>query len=340
MKNSFMKISGAVAGALMFAAPLQAQSVEEFYSGKTVELYIGYSVGGGYDTYARTIASHIGKHIPGNPTVVAQNMPGAGSLRLTNWLYQAAPQDGTVFGTISRSAPFEPLIGNQAADFQADQLNYIGNANKETSLCASTSASGIESIEEVMESTLLVGGTGAGSDPGFHAEVLNATIGTQFEVIDGYPGGNDVVLAMERGEVGGRCGWSWSSVKSRNMEMVEDGSVTLLVQIANNAHPDLPDVPLAIDLAPDQRSRQLINFIVAPQEMGRPYVAPPNVPADRLAALRAAFVATMNDPDFLAEAAATNLEITPTTGEEMQAVVESVYATDPAVIEEIVAIQQ
>jgi tripartite-type tricarboxylate transporter receptor subunit TctC len=338
MKTTVTKIGGALAGALMLAAPLQAQGVEEFYSGKTLEIYIGYSVGGGYDTYARTIAAHIGKHIPGNPTVVAQNMPGAGSLRLTNWLSQAAPQDGTVIGAISRSAPFEPLVGNEAADFEADKLNYIGNANKETSLCAAMSASGVETIDQAMETTLLLGGTGAGSDPGFHAEILNATIGTQFEIIDGYPGGNDVVLAMERGEVGGRCGWSWSSVKSRNMDMVDDGSVKLLVQIANSAHPDLPDVPLAIDLASDQRGRDLINFIVAPQEMGRPYVAPPNVPQDRVDALRKAFAATMEDPEFLADAEAANLEITPTTGEDMQAVVESVYATDAAVIEEIVEI--
>ncbi|MEQ8694409.1 MAG: tripartite tricarboxylate transporter substrate-binding protein [Gammaproteobacteria bacterium] len=326
----------AVAAAVALPGTAFAESVEEFYSGNTLNLYIGYSVGGGYDTYARLIASHMGKHIPGNPTIVPTNMPGAGSLRLSNWLYEAAPRDGSAIGTIARAAPFEPLLENEAAKFTASEFNFIGNANSEYSLCAARVDAGIENIEDLRSEELLVGGTGAASDPTKQAKVANVALGTKMQVIDGYPGGNDITLAMERGETMGRCGWSWSTIKATKWDLIENGEVKLLLQFATKQHPDLTDVPLVTELADSEDKKAMLNFIIAPQEMGRPYVAPPEVPQDRLEALRAAFTATMEDPEFLAAAEAAGLSITPSTGEELQAIVESVYATDPAVIQQVI----
>lgn len=332
--------TAAVALGVLVSNSAFAETVEEFYSGKTINLYIGYSVGGGYDTYARMIAAHIGKHIPGNPTVVPNNMPGAGSLRLTNWLYEAAPADGTAFGAIARAAPFEPLLKNQAANFKASEFNFIGNANREYSLCAANADSGVKNVEDLKSTELLVGGTGAGSDPNIHANVLNEAIGSKMTIVDGYPGGNDIVLAMERGEVQGRCGWSWSTIKATKMDLVNDGKVNLLLQFSSSPHPELLDVPLALDLTDDKTSRGLINFVVATQEMGRPYIAPPGVPEDRVEALREAFAETMSDPEFLQAATAAGLEISPSSGRDLQTIVQSVYQTEESVLNKLIELRK
>lgn len=324
----------AVAFAAMVGTPLalSAQTVEEFYSGKNVELYIGYSVGGGYDLYARTLARHMGKHIPGNPTVVPVNMDGAGSLRMTNWLYAAAPKDGTVFGTFARAAPFDPLFGNQEAQFNALEFNYVGSANNEVSLCTAMARTGIETFDDIKTKELIVGGTGDTADTVQFPKVLNAVFGTQMKIINGYPGGNEVVVAMERGELDGRCGWSYSSVISSRGDWLTDGSLSVLLQMSTAKHPDLPDVPLVIDLVQNDADRALLNLVFARQTLGRPFAAPPGVPQDRVDALRGAFMATMADPEFLAEAAGLDLEITPVDGAGIQELVEAVYASDPATI--------
>lgn len=324
----------AVAFAAMVGTPLalSAQTVEEFYSGKNVELYIGYSVGGGYDLYARTLARHMGKHIPGNPTVVPVNMDGAGSLRMTNWLYAAAPKDGTVFGTFARAAPFDPLFGNQEAQFNALEFNYVGSANNEVSLCTAMARTGIETFDDIKTKELIVGGTGDTADTVQFPKVLNAVFGTQMKIINGYPGGNEVVVAMEREELDGRCGWSYSSVISSRGDWLTDGSLSVLLQMSTAKHPDLPDVPLVIDLVQNDADRALLNLVFARQTLGRPFAAPPGVPQDRVDALRGAFMATMADPEFLAEAAGLDLEITPVDGAGIQELVEAVYASDPATI--------
>ncbi|MGV6875776.1 Bug family tripartite tricarboxylate transporter substrate binding protein [Pseudochelatococcus sp. B33] len=329
-----------VAVALLGLAPAvaQAQTPEEFYRGKTVNLYIGYSVGGGYDTYARLVASYIGKHIPGNPTVVPVNMPGAGSLKLTNWLYRAAPKDGTAFGAVARGAPFEPLLKNNAASFDATELNYIGNANTEISLCGFNTAAGIKSIEDLKTKEITVGGTGAGSDPNVQALVLNEIAGTNLKIIDGYPGGNEITLAMERGEIDGRCGWSWSTLKLSSLDWLRDNVVVLPVQYTQTPIEDLKDVPLAQDLASDDLGRGLAGFINATMDLGRPFVAPPDIPADRLEALRNAFMATMSDPEFLAAAKASGLDIVPSDGAALAETVKAVYGSDPAIIEKMISI--
>jgi len=322
----------AVAIMSVLAAAARAQSPADFYKGKAVELYIGYSVGGGYDLYARTIARHLGKHIPGNPTVLPKNMEGAGSLRLANWLFRVAPKDGSVIGTIGRGTGFDPILGQQGAQFDGTKFTWLGSANNEVSVCVSWNAtSGITKFDDLLTKEMTVGGTSSSADTDQFPRILNGVLGTKMRIVSGYPGGNDVVLAMERGEVKGRCGWSWSSVKSTHHVWLEQKKMTVLAQLALEKHPDLPDVPLVTDLAKTDEQQQILKLIFARQVMGRPYLAPPGIPADRAEALRKAFMETMADPDFRAEAEKSQLEITPVDGAHIQKLVAEVYQTPPEV---------
>ncbi len=327
-------LKAGLAAIFMAALPISAataQTPEEFYKGKNVDLYIGYSVGGGYDIYARALAAHIGKHIPGNPTVVPRNMEGAGSLRLTNWLYNVAPKDGTAIGTVARGIPFAPLLGGEGIQFEPTKFNYIGSMNEEVSICATWHTSGVDSFEELKETEVVVGGTGPEADTDQFPKVVNGVLGTKMKVISGFPGGNDVLLAMERGEVGGRCGWSWSSIKTAHPEWVTEKKINMIFQMSANKHPDLPDVPLVMDLAETEEQKQILRLIFARQTLGRPYIAPPDVPADRVQALREAFMATLQDPEFLADAEKADLEITPVSGEDVQKLVQDIYTTPPEI---------
>jgi tripartite-type tricarboxylate transporter receptor subunit TctC len=308
-----------------------AQDVAAFFKGRNLNMQIGYSAGGGYDVYARMLARHIGKHIPGNPTVVTKNLEGAGSLRLANWLYNIAPKDGTEMGTIGRGVAFDPLLGNKAAQFDAQKFNWIGSANNEVSVCVAWQGSGITKFADLYTTPMTVGGTGGGSDTDVFPQILNAVLGTKMKIVTGYPGGNDVNLAMERGEVAGRCGWSWSSVVATHKNWLAEKKITILVQLGLTKHPDLPDVPLVTDLAKTDEQRQILRLIFARQVMGRPFLAPPGVPQERVAALRQAFLDTMEDKDFLAEAAKAQLEITPVSGRDVEALVKEVYQTPPAI---------
>ncbi len=308
-----------------------AQSPAEFYKGKTIDMQIGYSVGGGYDLYARLVARHLGQHIPGNPTIVPKNMEGAGSLRLANWLYAAAPRDGASLGAMSRGAAFDPLLGQKGAQFDASKFGWIGSANDEVSVCVALPSSGITKFEDVLTRPLSIGSTGVGDDTYQFPAVINAALGTKFKIITGYPGGNDVTLALERGEVQGRCGWSWSSLKATRADWVADKKIIVLVQMSLSKHPDLPDVPLIMDFAKTDEQRQIFKLIFARQVMGRPYAAPPGTPKDRLAALRQAFADTMKDKEFLDDADKGKFEINPVSGERLEALVNEVYRTPPEV---------
>jgi tripartite-type tricarboxylate transporter receptor subunit TctC len=314
------------------AAGASAQTPAEFYKGKTVELYIGYSVGGGYDLYARLIARHLGKHIPGNPTVVPKNMEGAGSLRLANWLANAAPRDGKVIGTIGRGVAFDPLLGFPGAQFKGVDFSWIGSANHEVSICVAWETSKIMKFQDLLTNQLVIGGTGASDDTVQFPRIVNAVLGTKMKIISGYPGGNDVVLAMERGEVQGRCGWSWSTVMATHPDWVRDKKIRILVQLALAKHPDLPDVPLITELAQTKEQEQLLRLIFARQAVGRPYLAPPGIPKDRLAALRQAFMDTMTDKDFLADAERSKVEIVPVDGGKVEELMRQVYDTPPPVV--------
>jgi len=311
------------------ASLAHAESPAEFYKGKTIEVYVGYSAGGGYDVYGRMLARHMGKHIPGNPTMVVKNMEGAGSLRLANWIYNAAPKDGTAFGIIGRGAAFDPLFGNKAAQFDANKYNWIGSMNNEVSVCVSWKDSGVTKFEDLLEKELVVGGTGPSADTDQFPRILNGVLGTKFKIISGYPGGNDVSLAMQRGEVKGRCGWSWSSVVATQEQWYKDKTINVLVQLSLNKHEDLPHVPLIMDLAKTKEQKQILRLVFARQVMGRPFVAPPDVPADRVAALRKAFMDTMKDKEFLAEAEKAKLEVQPVSGEALQNIIKEAYEVSP-----------
>ena len=325
-------LSIATAAVALTAAPLAwGQAAPDFYRGKTVDLQIGYSVGGGYDVYARMLAPFMAKHISGNPSIVPRNMEGAGSLRLANWIYNVGPKDGTAFGTIGRGTGFDPLFGHRGAQFDGGKFTWIGSANDEVSVCVAWQNAGIGKFEDLYSKQLTVGGTGGGSDTDVFPAILNAVLGTKMKVITGYPGGNDVNLAMERGEVSGRCGWSWSSVVATHKDWLAQKKITILVQLGLSKHPDLPDVPLVTDLARNDEERQILKLIFARQVMGRPFLAPPNLPAERAAAIRQAFMDTMKDKDFLAEADKAQLEITPVGGPEVEKLVREVYQTPPEI---------
>ncbi len=331
MRASRLFVAPAILAVLCAGAA--AQSLAEFYKGKTVDMMIGYSVGGGYDVYARLIARHLGKHILGNPQVTPKNMEGAGSLRLANWLYNVAKKDGTVMGTIGRGTGFEPLFGHKAAQFDGNRFNWIGSANDEVSVCVVWNGrTKVAKFEDLLTTPITVGGTGAAADTDQFPRLINGVLGTKMKIITGYPGGNDVNLAMERGEVDGRCGWSWSSVVSTRASWLKDKKITVLMQLSLQKHPDLPDVPLITELAKTDEQRALLRLIFARQALGRPFLAPPDVPADRVAALRAAFMATMKDPAFVAETAKAQLEITPVSGEAVQKLVDDIYRTPPAIV--------
>jgi tripartite-type tricarboxylate transporter receptor subunit TctC len=324
---------GGAAASLLFLLPAAApaQSPAEFYKGKNVDLYIGYSVGGGYDVYARMVARHMGKHIPGNPTIVPKNMEGAGSLRLVNWLYNVAPKDGSAFAIIGRGTAFNPILGIPGAQFEGPKFTWIGSANDEVSVCAVWHTSGVAKFDELMAKEIAVGGTGASDDTVQFPRVLNGVLGTKMKIVSGYPGGNDAVLAMERGEVHGRCGWSWSSVMATHKNWLDEKKINILLQLALEKHPDLPNVPLVTDLAKTDEQKQILRLIFARQVMGRPFVAPPGIPQDRAEALRKAFMDTMKDKEFLAEAEKAGLEITPVPGEQIQKLVQDVYNTPPEI---------
>jgi tripartite-type tricarboxylate transporter receptor subunit TctC len=263
--------------------------------------------------------------------VVPKNMEGAGSLRLANWLYNVAPKDGTVFGAIGRGTGFDTLLGNKAAQFDATKYTWVGSANNEVSICVAWHTTGITNFEDLLSKPMIVGGTSASADTDQFPKVTNGVLGTKMRVITGYPGGNEIGLAMERGEVQGRCGWSWSSVKSTHQKWYDEKKFAILVQLALEKHPELPQIPLIVDLAKNEEQRQILRLIFARQVMGRPFVAPPNLPRDRADALRKAFMDTMQDKDFLADAEKAQLEITPVHGAEIEKLVREIYSTPPEI---------
>ena len=320
------RIAKLIAAGLLFApASARADAVSDFYHGKTVDLMIGFSAGGAYDVYGRLVGRFIGRHIPGAPNVVPRNMDGAGSLRAANYLYQVAPKDGTAIATFGRGVAFDPILGLPGSAFDATKFSWLGSANDEVSTCVAYKGSGVSTIEDAEQKELIVGGSGGSADTDQQPKVLNGVLGTKMKLVVGYPGGNDINLAMERGEVKGRCGWSWSSLKSTHADWLRDKTVSVFIQLALHKHPDLPDVPLVMDLAKTDADRRILELVFARQVMGRPFAAPPGVPKDRLAALRQAFDDTMKDPDFLAEAAKIDVEITPVSGEKLQGLVDDVY---------------
>ncbi len=307
-------------------------SVASFYRNKTIDVYIGFSVGGVYDINARLLSRFIGRYIPGNPTLVPRQMTGAASLTLANWLYQAAPKDGSAMGTFARGIAFNPLIGQPAGAIEATKFNWLGSTNDEVSICAARRESGVTRFEQMFERELIVGSTGGSGDDDQLPRLVNGVLGTRFRIVRGFPGGNEIKLAMLRGEVSGRCGWSWSSVKATEAEWLREGSISILLQLSLRRHPDLPDTPLITDYAKTDEGRQIFKVALARQVMAWPFAAPPGTPVERVAALRQAFDETLRDREYLAEAERLNLEITPVPGERIQSLIADVYRTTSAEI--------
>lgn len=337
MGNSLI-LRGVMGAAFLAASSAMAvaQTPAEFYKGKTIQFGIGYGPGSGYDLYARMVARFIGKHIPGNPSVVVNNVPGAGSVKLANYLYNVAKKDGTEIGATSRGMAFYPLLGGQGAKYDAEKFTWLGSANDEVSLCVATKKSGVTSIEDLKKKQLTVGSTGQTDDTSQFPKILNGVLGTKFKIVLGYNSGNDVSLAMERGEVEGRCGWSWSSIKATKMDWYKNGTIKLLIQLSLNGDPDLKNVPLVTDLAKTPEDKQIFRLVFARQVMGRPYLAPPGLPKDRAEALQKAFMDTMKDKDFLAEAEKAKFEITPTDGAKIAALVAEAYKTPKATVQKVI----
>ena len=324
----------AAALAVVLGPAAFAQDAGEFYRSKTVLLYIGFSPGGGYDVYGRLVARHLGRFIPGNPTIVPINMDGAGSLKLANWLYNAAPRDGTVIGSISRGVPFEPLVGfAEVAQFDPTEFTWIGSANDEVAVCVAWNRRGISNFDQLFERELIVAGTGPAADDVVHARLVSGLLGANLRLVAGYAGGNEMNFAMERGEVDGRCGWSWSSVTSTAQDWIDEGTIVVLLQVALRKHPELPQVPLIMDFAQTEEERQILRLVLLRGVLGRPYLAPPGIPPELAAALRHAFDTMVQDIAFLTEASRLRLEITPISGEELQRLIAEVYASPANIVE-------
>lgn len=318
---------------LMLGAPFAsraADSVQSFYEGRTVYLTIGYSVGGGYDTYARLLAKYIGNFLPGKPTITPQSMPGAGSLKAINYLYEVAPKDGSTFGTFGRTMPEEPLLGE--AKFDARKLTWLGSVTSDVSLCIAWKTSPVKTFQDLINKEARLGGQGAGSDPDVIASTIKNLFNAKLKLVTGYPGSNEVALAMERGEVDGECGVSWSTIQVRHPDWIAEKKINILVQVALEKHPDLPDVPLLLDLAPSPQTRQVLKVIVASQAFARPFAAPPGIPADRAAALRTAFEQTVKDPQFLAEAKRLGLDVRLVSYQRIDQLLDELYKTPPDLI--------
>jgi tripartite-type tricarboxylate transporter receptor subunit TctC len=310
-----------------------AAGVEDFYKGKTISLIIGYSVGGGYDLYGRLLARHIGKYIPGKPTIVPQNMTGAGSFRAASFLYAAAPKDGTVFGTFGRTIATTPLLAPVSAPLDATKLTWLGSVTNEVSLCVTWNASPVKTWQDALDKPITMGGEGTGADPDVYTLLYKNVFGAKWKLIPGYHGTNDAVLAMERGEVDGLCGLSWSTLKSRHGQWLSNKNVNIINQAALKKQPELPDVPLASDLTQDPEKLQMLKLFLATQEIARPFAAPPDIPADRKAALIAAFEQTMKDAEFLAEAQKLSMDVNPLGAQAVADLITELYATPKAVVE-------
>jgi tripartite-type tricarboxylate transporter receptor subunit TctC len=306
--------------------------VAEFYRGKTVRLVIGYGAGGGYDVYGKFFARYLGEHIPGKPTVIAQNMPGAGSRSAANWLYKVAPKDGTVLAVLGQATPADQALGQPGVQFDVRQFNWIGNMVAVNNIMITWHESGVRTIDEAKKKTLAIGATGAASPSVLYPTVANNLFGTQFKIVSGYPGGGDIMIAMERREVDGRGSDSWASLKSNNPAWIKDKKVNILFQVGPHREKDLPDPPLLTELAQNEEQKQILELISGDAAVGRPILTAPDVPAARVAALRKAFDATMRDPAFQEAAKKANMSFNPIGGEELQKIVTRIVSPSPQVI--------
>jgi tripartite-type tricarboxylate transporter receptor subunit TctC len=332
MKTSSRFLVAALALACSSADPATS---DEFYSKKTISLIVGGNPGGGYDLYARLLARHYPKHIPGEPTIVVQNMPGAGSINLANHLYNRAARDGTVIGMIFPGAVVGPLLDDKMeARFKPNEFAYLGSANVSTRVCVTFQTSKTRTFDDALARETLIGGDAPGGSLFDYAHFLRKEVGANFRIVRGYKGSVDITLAMERGEVEGICGFDWSSLRGQKPDWVRDKRMHVLLQVGLDAHPGLSaqGVPTLWSYVKDDEKRSVLELIVGQQVFGRPFMLPPGLAAERTEVLRRAFDATTADKDFIAEAERTGLEVTPATGKRVQDLVAKMYASPEAIV--------
>ena len=314
-------------GLLACAVPAaRAAEVADFYRGKTITIVIGYSVGGGYDVFARLLAQHLGRHVPGNPAVVPQNMPGAGSRKAGMYLYEVAPKDGTVIGTIGRNEPIAPLI-EENAKFDGTRFGWIGSIADDDSICLAWHTSPIKSWQDLQTRPLTVGALAPGDNTVTVPLALKNLFGAQLKLVKGYPGTSDLFLALERGEVEGACGVSWRPILTQRRDWIDGRKINVLVEVALERDPSLGETPLITQFVHDPEQLKILSLLIASQAMARPFLAPPGIPDDRKQALRAAFDETMKDPRFLADAEKAALYVHPMSGSRIDALLQDLYAT-------------
>lgn len=328
--------SGLMAVVMTSGLSAADESVAQFYRGKQVTMLIGSSVGGGYDLYARLIARHLGKHVPGNPTIVPSNMPGAGSHSAAGHIYAVAPKDGTVIGALQSGVVFEPLLAARAFNHDPTKFNYLGSANDDVYVCIARTDAPVRTFAEVFTHELILGGSPA-SSPTDNPVFLNNVLGTKFKVVTGYPGTREISMAVEKQEVQGACGVAWPSISVSNPGWFKDGKMRVLVQTHSTGHPDLnkEGVPRAIDFARTADERAMIDLYFSQTVFGRPYLVAPEVPKERVEALRRAFEETLRDPQLIAEAKTMGLDVNQVSGERLQDLVAKIFASPPDLVAKI-----
>lgn len=326
---------GIFIAALAMLAPLTASAADpiaDFYKGKQIRLIMGFDTGGGDDAYGRLLTRHMPKYIPGEPIIVPQNMPSAGSLTAANTIYNTSPRDGTVFGMTHRFVPLMPLLQVKGPQFDPLKFTYIGSMNREIGLCIAMKSAGFKSMDDMKTREFVAGTTGAGAElTNFYATISNM-LGVKIRVIKGYKSSSEVNLAMEKGEIQGRCGASYSSIKTAKPDFLTEHKVDLLLQLGLRKDPELSDVPLLGDLVKTSEDRTALTLLLGPSDMGRPFMAPPALPEDRTSALRTAFDRALKDADLVKEAAALRLDVNPVSGAEMQERIAAFYKAPAAVV--------
>ena len=326
--NALLAVAGMSCLLASGSSPAAADPVADFYKGRTGTVISGYGPSSVYSVYARLVSNHIGRHLPGNPAFVVQTMAGAGSMRAAGFLYNAAAKDGTTIGGIGRGVATEPLVFGKRSrtKFDPRKFHWLGSLNSEVSIGAAWHTSGIKTLADAKKTSIFLPTGGQASDSAIFTYLTNAILGTKFKLVAGYRSGGSQNLALERGEVGGRIGWSWSSVAASKRAWVEDGKIIIFAQYGLEKHPDLPKVPLITELTNDPDKKKILEVALIRQGMGRPYVAPPGVPTDRAKALQTAFAQMLSDPAFLAEAGRLKLEINaPKTGPQVQALLDRAF---------------
>jgi len=336
----FVGIAAASAVMLVIMPPPFGARADDFYKDKDVRFIISAGVGGGYSAYGRALTRHMGRHVPGNPNFIVQNMPGGGGIKASNYLYTVAPKDGSVFGMVHTAVLFAPLYGMKAAKFDGTKFNIIGAMDSADGLCVAWHNSGVKTWQDLFSGKYTVGGTGAGSQMETMPRLLNNLFGTRIKIVSGYKGGNDVYLAMERGEVHGRCGGITTSIKSTRPGWFPEKKVVVPIQISMERSKDFPDVPAVGELAKDGRTKDILEFALAYQNMDRPVIAPPGVPAERIALLRKAFEDAMKDPAFLADAKKMRLSLDARSGDSVAKIIARTYAKPKSIVRETAAMMK